>query len=156
LAIAAVNKRKEQFSAAYTLLEESVDDPRQRLIEALRSFDKVRDEYTRFGCPIGKMIVDADVEKDTVVKTAAQVLVEFVNWAQRQFESLGHKDDAKRYATSLVAGIEGAAIMAKATNNSGVLSDEIARLTQWIETLPNRKIQLGKVAAKPSDVSNAA
>jgi len=100
------------------------------------------------------------VEKDSVVQTAAQVLVEFVGWAQRQFENLGHSDDAKRYATTLVAGIEGAAIMAKATNNANVISDEIARLVQWIEVLPNRKIQLGKVAPKSSDstsdVSNAA
>src|SRR5688500_1997937 len=62
LALAAVSKRKEQFSAAYALLEEHVDDPRQRLIEAVYYFEKVRDEYTRFGCPIGKIIVDADIE----------------------------------------------------------------------------------------------
>jgi len=161
LAVAAVAKRKEQFSAAYALLEESIPDPRQRLIEALRYFEKVADEYTRFGCPIGKIIVDADIEKDHVVQTAAQVLEEFVSWAERQFKSLGHGDDAKRYATSLMAGIQGAAIMAKATKNAKVMTDEIARLAQWVETLPNRKIQLGKVASQSSnnsssDVSNAA
>ena len=152
LAVAAVSKRKEQFSAAYALLEENVVDPRQRLVEALRYFDNVRDEYTRFGCPIGKMIMDADLEKDQVVQTAAQVLTEFVSWAERQFRSLGHADDARRYAMSMVAGIQGAAVMAKATRNPNVISDEIARLVQWIELLPNRKIQLGKVAPKPADV----
>ena len=156
LAVAAVNKRKEQFSAAYALLEENVADPRQRLIEALQYFDKVRDEYMKYGCPIGKIIVDADVEKDHVVQTAAQVLIEFSQWAQRQFTSLGHNEDAARYGTSLVAGIQGAAIMAKATRNASVISDEIARLVQWVETLPNRKIQLGKVAPKGGDVPNAA
>ena len=156
LANAAVSKRKEQFSAAYALLEENVGDPRQRLIEALQYFDKVRDEYTRYGCPIGKMIVDADVEKDPVVQTAAQVLIEFVSWAERQFSHLGHAGDSQRYATSLVSGIQGAAIMAKTTRNPQVISDEIARLTQWVELLPNRKIQLGKVAPKPVDASNAA
>src|ERR1700761_5835312 len=52
LAVAAVSKRKEQFSAAYALLEESIADPRQRLIESINYFEKVRNEYTKSGCPI--------------------------------------------------------------------------------------------------------
>ncbi len=154
LALAAVAKRKEQFSAAYALLEEHVDDPRQRLIEAVYYFEKVRDEYTKYGCPVGKIIVDADVEKDNVVQMAAQVFAEFVTWAERQFRQLGHGADAKRYATTIMSGVQGAAIMAKATRNPAVISDEINRLVTWIETMPNRKIQLGKVAMK--DVSSAA
>jgi TetR/AcrR family transcriptional regulator, transcriptional repressor for nem operon len=156
LALAAVSKRKEQFGAAYALLEEHIADPRQRLIEAVYYFEKVRDEYTRFGCPIGKIINDADSEKDNVVQTAAQVLEEFVGWAERQFRQLGHSADARRYATSLMSGVQGAAVMAKATRNPDIISDEIARLITWIEMLPNRKIQLGKVAVKTPDVSNAA
>lgn len=156
LALAAVSKRKEQFSAAYALLEEHIPDPRQRLIEAMYYFEKVRDEYTRFGCPIGKIISDADSEKDNVVQTAAQVLEDFVLWAERQFRQLGHGTDARRYGASLMAGIQGATIMAKAMRQPQIISDEIARLVQWIETLPNRKIQLGKVAAKQSEVFDAA
>ena len=44
--------------------------------------------------------------------------------------------------------------MAKATRDPDVISNEILRLVGWIETLPNRKIQLGKVAVK--DMSEAA
>lgn len=156
LAQAAVSKRKEQFSAAYALLEEHIADPRQRLIEAMLYFDKVRDEYARFGCPIGKIISDADSEKDAVVQTAAQVLEDFVVWSERQFRNLGHGSDARRYAVSLMAGVQGSTLMAKALRQPNIISDEIARLVQWIENLPNRKINLGKVAAKNSDVYNAA
>ena len=154
LALAAVAKRKEQFSASYALLEEHIDDPRQRLIESMYYFEKVRDEYTKYGCPVGKIIVDADVEKDPVVQMAAQIFVEFVSWAERQFRQLGHSNDARRYAVSLMSGIQGAAIMAKAMGNPEVISNEILRLVVWVETLPNRKIQLGKVAVK--DMSEAA
>ena len=148
LALAAISKRREQFSAAYALLEEHIADPRQRLIEAVYYFDKVRDEYTRYGCPIGKIISDADSEKDNVVITAAQVLEEFVAWAERQFRQLGHAGDARRYATSLMAGVQGATVMAKAMRKADIISDEITRLVLWIETLPNKRIQLGKVGAK--------
>jgi TetR/AcrR family transcriptional repressor of nem operon len=156
LALAAVSKRKEQFTAAYALLEEHIDDPRQRLVEAVGYFDKVRDEYTRYGCPIGKIIGDADTEKDNVVQTAAQVLIDFVDWAERQFRSLGQGDDSRRFATTVMAGVQGAAVMAKATRNAGALSDEVARLVGWIESLPNRRIQLGKVAPKTEDMYTAA
>lgn len=157
LAMAAVSRRKEQFSAAYAMLEEHTPDPRQRLIEAVNYFDTVRDEYTKYGCPIGKIIADANAEKDSVAQVAAQVLVDFVDWAERQFRSLGHGNDARKYATSLMAGVQGGTFMAKALREPQILSDEIARLVGWIEILPNRKIQLGKVAARPADdVSNAA
>jgi len=155
LALAAVSRRKEQFTAAYALLEESIDDPRRRLIEAVQYFDKVRDEYTHYGCPVGKLIEDADVEKDAVVQTAAQVLADFVDWAERQFRNLGHGVDARKYATSLMAGVQGAAVMAKAFRDPQVISNEVSRLTIWLETLPNRKIQLGKVGVKTPETSDA-
>lgn len=148
LALAAVSKRREQLSATYALLEESTEDPRQRLIEAVRYFDNVCDEYTRYGCPIGKIIMDSDAEKDAVMQMAAQVMAEFIRWAETQFARLGHQDEAKRYATSLMAGIQGGAIMAKATRYPRALADEIERLVQWIETIPNKRIQLGKVNAR--------
>jgi AcrR family transcriptional regulator len=156
LALAAVSKRREQFSAAYALLEENIADPRMRLIEALNYFEKVREEYTRFGCPVGKIINDANVEKDLVVQTASQVLTEFVDWAERQFRQLGHDNEARRYATSLMAGIQGATIMAKAFRNPQAISDEIARLATWVENLPNRRIQLGKVGIKAPEQTEAA
>lgn len=153
LALAAISKRKEQFSAAYALLEESIPDPRQRLIEAVNYFERVRDEYAKYGCPIGKVIEDADTEKDVVAQTAAQIFVDFVDWAERQFRQLGHGSEARKYATSLMAGIQGSTVMAKAFRSPQAISDEITRLVAWIESLPNRKISLGKVAVKATEAA---
>jgi AcrR family transcriptional regulator len=148
LALAAINKRKEQFSAAYTLLDDNIPDPRQRLIEAVNYFDKVREEYTKYGCPIGKIIEDADTEKDAVAQTAAQVLKDFVEWAERQFRMLGHADDAHSYAITLMSGIQGASVMAKALRDEKVIAAEMQRLNVWLESLPNKRIQLGKVGMR--------
>lgn len=151
LAMAAIEKRREQFNAAYALLEEALDDPRQRLIEAVRSYDKVRDEYTRYGCPVGKIIEDADIAKDNVAKAAAQILSDFVDWSARQFRCLGHPDSgAQAYAITLMSGIQGAILVAKAFNDAAIISAEVERLVGWLESLPNRKIQLGKVGLKAS------
>ncbi|MFO0389945.1 MAG: TetR/AcrR family transcriptional regulator [Alphaproteobacteria bacterium] len=149
LAIAAIDKRRKQFQAAFETLNETFPAPRQRLTEMLGYYDRVRDEYTRHGCPIGRIIEDADTEKDTVARAAAEVFDDFLKWAGRQFEALGHSSDAaKSYAITLLAGIEGCVIMAKAFNNPQIMTDELARLTSWLESLPNKRISLGKVAAK--------
>lgn len=160
LALAAISKRKEQFTAAYAILDENIPDPRQRLIEAINYFDKVSDEYMRYGCPIGKIIEDADTEKDAVAQTAAQVLTDFVDWAEKQFRNLGHTDDARHYATTMMAGIQGATIMAKAFRDPAIIHYEMARLTTWLESLPNKRIQLGKLGMRHTETvpgaSNAA
>jgi TetR/AcrR family transcriptional repressor of nem operon len=148
LALAAVEKRRELFKAGYALLDEAIDDPRVRLIEAARYYDKVRDEYARFGCPIGKMIEDANVEKDNVAKSAAQVYADFVEWAARQLGLLGHNDMAKAYAITLLSGIQGATTLAKSFNHPEIITNEVERLVGWLEALPNRKIQIGKVGFK--------
>lgn len=155
LALAAIEKRSESFRAGYTLLEQAIDDPRQRLIEAARYYDKVRDEYTRYGCPIGKMIEDSNIEKDNVAKAAAQVYRDFVEWSTRQFSALGHADLAHMYAVTLLSGIQGAISVAKAFNDPHIITNEIERLVGWLESLPNRKIQIGKVGFKPSATTAA-
>src|SRR5262245_37143835 len=52
LALAVITMRRDQFAAAYALLDENFPDARQRLTEALKYFDNVRGEYAKYGCPI--------------------------------------------------------------------------------------------------------
>ncbi len=149
LAIAAVEKRRKQFQAAFDTLSETFATPRQRLTEMLGFYDRVRDEYTKHGCPIGRIIEDADTEKDSVAKAAAEVFDDFLKWATSQFEALGHNSDmAKSYAITLLSGIEGCIIMAKAFNRPQIMTDELTRLTAWLESLPNKRISLGKAGLK--------
>jgi TetR/AcrR family transcriptional regulator, transcriptional repressor for nem operon len=155
LALATVARRKEQFAAAYAALNETFDDPRERLIGALEYFDKVRDAYTKYGCPIGRIVEDADTAKDNVAKAAMEIFSDFVGWAEKQFEQLGQAEQARHYAISLMAGIQGGTVMAKGMNNAAIISYEIARLKDWVESLPNKKIHLGKAPVKLSEAANA-
>ncbi len=150
LALAATQKRREHFISVYALLSENIADPRERLIEAVNYYNKIRDDYAMYGCPIGKIINDTDLEKDQIAQATAAIFVDFVAWAAAQFEQLGHKDDAQKYAISLMAGIQGATVMAKTFQRSQILSDETARLVAWLESIPNKKIQLGKAGLRTS------
>lgn len=145
LALAALEKRQTMLASAYSTLDGSMSDPRERLIAATQYFESVREDYTRYGCPIGKIICDSNDEKDPVAKAATKVLAQFIEWAQRQFRQLGYSEsEAARYATSLLAGIEGASLMAKAFGTPQMISDEITRLTDWLTTIPNKRVFLGK------------
>ncbi len=148
LALAALEKRKELLEQAYLHLEENEADPRKRLIEALRFYGRSGEEYARAGCAIGKLVIESGTEKDAVSTAASQVLERFVEWAQTQFAQLGHEASGRRYAVSLMAGIQGAAVMAKAAGDAGIMNAEIARLEEWLEQLPNRRIFLGKAAIR--------
>lgn len=145
LALAAMLKRKEQFATAYSLLSGNIDDPRERLIEAVNYYGKVRVDYSKYGCPIGKIINDTDTEKDPIAKATASIFADFLAWAGEQFRQLGHDKEARSLAISLMAGIQGATIMAKSFHDPQILTNETARLVEWLETIPNRRIQLGKV-----------
>lgn len=149
LALATLLKRREHFIAEYTMYSENIDDPRRRLIEATNYYYKMRDDYTRYGCPIGKIINDTDTEKDQIAQAAAVIFADFVAWASAQFEELGHKQNAGQYAITLMAGIQGATVMAKTFQDQQILANEINRLVEWLESIPNRKIQIGKFANIP-------
>lgn len=149
LAMAALDKRKTTLQEIYAHLDENIDDPRQRLIEIVTFFDKVKEEYTRHGCPIYRMITDGgEVDRESVAHAASSLYEGFVDWAEKQFRNLGHTESARRYAMSLLAGIQGGAVMAKSFNNPQIMLDEIERLVAWLEALPNKRIFLGKVAVK--------
>lgn len=157
LALAALEKRRRALEEIYLHLDESFADPRARLIEVVRFFDRVKDEYTRFGCPIYRMVVDGgEVDRESVANAGAQIYNTFVEWAEKQFRLLGHNEDARKYAMSLLAGIQGGATMAKAFVNPQLMADELARLTEWLAALPNKKIFLGKAGIKKPESATAA
>lgn len=148
LALAAVEKHREELREAYANLDESLGDPRERLIAAIQHFEAKREEYAQYGCPVGKMVCDSASPKDAITQASRKMFEQFIGWAERQFAQLGHADDATRYATSLLTAVEGAALMSKALCNPQVFADEMARVTAWLEALPNRKIFLGKAGIK--------
>lgn len=146
LALSVIEKRRASMGKAYAMLNQNFDDPRIRLIEALNFFDNIKKEYTTHGCPLGRLIAELDVSTDIIAKEAAKVMNEFCDWAALQFKALGHTDDAHKHAATLMAGIQGATIMAKASGKPAVFSAEIARLVAWIEDMPNLRINIGKAA----------
>lgn len=144
LALAALEKRKHAMGMAYEKLEESISDPRERLIQAIDFFESIAEEYTRYGCPIGKTIMDSHDPEDKIWKAASTIFEDFIGWTAEQFTRLGYEADAKKLALTLIAGIEGAAVLAKAFQDKTIMHSELERLEEWIKHIPNKRVFIGK------------
>jgi hypothetical protein len=57
-----------------------------------------------------------------------------IEWAERQFRSLGRRD-ARDLAFELLAAYEGSALLANTLRDPHVLSRAAQRLNHWIDTL---------------------
>lgn len=147
LILAVIEKRQETMAQAYDTLNSAFADPRERMIQALSFFTNIKADYTAHGCPLGRMVMEFGIEHQEARKAVAAVMAEFVSWAASQFEALGHKEEAKNYAISLMAGIEGAAVMAKAYGDESVFEKEMQRLRNWVESIPNKNVPFGKFKA---------
>ena len=144
LILAVIGKRKESMAQAYVHLEQAFPDPRERLVGLLSFFDSVKSEYSRYGCPLGRLINELNGESVEAKKATSHVVDEFVSWTANQFEALGHKAEARHYAITLMAGIEGAAVMAKNYGDEKLFASEVARLIRWVEEIPNNNAPVGK------------
>lgn len=150
LALAALGRHQMDYIQQFELLNKELDDPRQRLKKLLEHYEAKSEEFAQHGCPIGKMVMDTDTSSGTIAEAAGNVFECVLGWITEQFNELGHNDHAKAYATSLLASIQGAALLAKATKNPDLMLIELARMLHFIDTLPNRRIHPGKIGLKVS------
>lgn len=145
LALSALQRHKEQYIARFTELDETIEDPRERLKKAVEYYERVSDDFTRYGCPIGKVVMDVDTGTSAIAQSAAEVFQCFLGWAEIQLKALGHDEHAKTYAASILSGVQGASMLAKAMQDAHIMVLELARIVHFIDQLPNKRIQLGKM-----------
>lgn len=152
LALSALARSKEQYLEVFSGLEEGIGDPRERLKKAVEYYERQSDEFARYGCPVGKVVMDTDnSDSGAIAVAASEVFQCFLQWAERQLGELGYDEEtARQHATSILAGIQGAAVLAKAMQSAAIMHYELARIMQFIDQLPNKRIQLGKVGLKAS------
>ncbi|HMF04846.1 MAG TPA: TetR/AcrR family transcriptional regulator, partial [Acidimicrobiia bacterium] len=100
--------------------------PAARLKALPRHWAEMREVVAQHGCPIGTLCADVD--------EAATLLHAIVDWAAEQFRSLGRRD-AQDLAVTLVAGIQGASVLAQAFHDPELLATQARGLERWIDSL---------------------
>lgn len=122
--------------AVRTLLgsHERRPDPRERLKGLAHSWMDVADLVTAHGCPIGSLSLELNKHEDGLGDAAAHLFRLMLEWAEAQFRELGRPDPGAD-ATTLIGGVQGAALLANALRDPQLLAAETRRIEDWIESL---------------------
>jgi AcrR family transcriptional regulator len=108
--------------------------PQARLKALVRSWVDIRETIARHGCPIGTICAELDKSVGGLDNEAATVFALIVDWAEGQFRQLG-KRDARDLAYALLAGVQGAALLANTFREPEILRRQARYLERWIDSL---------------------
>ena len=128
---AVIAARADEVRALLASLE-SRSTPRLRLKAMARSWTDMADLVVAFGCPIGSLASDLSRREDGMGTEAATLIESLIDWAAGQFRAMGRRD-ARDLATTLLAGVQGAAVLANALQDPKLLARETRRIERWID-----------------------
>ncbi|WP_433366159.1 TetR/AcrR family transcriptional regulator [Actinoplanes sp. CA-142083] len=123
----------------------AIQDPAERLKALASRWDQMRDVVTRYGCPFGSLSTELTRRDDSVGQADATPMRNILEWTTTQFRELGCAE-ARNLAITLLSAIQGSALLAATLREPEVLTAEIRRLHDWIETVtPGHADRVGNV-----------
>jgi TetR/AcrR family transcriptional regulator, transcriptional repressor for nem operon len=133
---AAINAHGNDLKATLSVLDRR-RTPQGRLKGLVRTLTDQRELAARFGCPFGTLACELDKRADGLDRTAAEVIGILVDWAERQFRSIGSGDraDARDLAMALVASYQGISLLTNTFRDPELMVREGRRLERWIDSL---------------------
>ncbi len=108
--------------------------PKSRLKSLVQEFADQSELIAQSGCPLGSLCSELDKRVEESGLDVAVLMRQPVDWAERQFQSLG-RSDARDLALDLIAAYEGSALLANTMRDPGVLTGATQRLSRWIDSL---------------------
>lgn len=142
LGIEVANSHLNDLKAVLETITTKKDNPKDRLLSAVKYFQEDKERYTKYGCPIGSIVEELSTANDNVGKSSVTVFTEFITWAKDQWKLLGVKETlAKQHAITLMANIQGAILMAKALQRSDIITYELSRIETWVNSVAKKKFR---------------
>ncbi len=108
--------------------------PRARLKALARVWLDNRDDIAANGCPIGTLCSELNKRDRALDKRAATIISTAADWIAEQFRQLGHRD-APDLAMTMLATVQGAAVLTNTLRDPSVMTSQIRRLERWIDSL---------------------
>jgi TetR/AcrR family transcriptional repressor of nem operon len=130
---AVIESRLDQIRGVLGGFEQR-STPRARLKALARTWADVDELVARHGCPIGSLCSELNKQPDGLGEPASEMLKLILAWATRQFREMGRRD-ARDMAESLLAGVQGAALLANTLRDPKIMTREVRRLDRWIDSL---------------------
>ena len=134
LAAAVIKEHLESITAQFMSWEAEIATPRARLTALLNYLESFKEMLAEAGCPIGSLCQELSKENGPLAEQAGSILTFQLNWVERQFTAMGHKD-ARALATELVTNLQGISLLANSLNDAEMVTQQITRLRSWLDKL---------------------
>jgi TetR/AcrR family transcriptional regulator, transcriptional repressor for nem operon len=131
---AAIKAHGDDLRAMLSALDQR-PDPQSRLKGLIRALADQSELTARYGCPFGTLACELDKRADGLDRTAAEVMGILVDWAERQFRSMGLPEQARDLAIALVASYQGISLLTNTFRDPELMAREGRRLERWIDSL---------------------
>jgi TetR/AcrR family transcriptional regulator, transcriptional repressor for nem operon len=108
--------------------------PKARLKALAGTWDDAAAEVTQHGCPVGSLACELGKDDSELSAKAAELMREILDWMERQFRELGRRD-APALAVTMLAGIQGAALLANTLRDEALFRREIRLIKRWVDNI---------------------
>jgi len=131
---AVIEAHVQQVKTTLALIDARQRSPRSRLKAFVREFTAQSEIVAQHGCPLGGLCSELGKRVEQSSLAVAELMRLPIEWAEKQFRSLGRRD-AHDLALDLLAAYEGSALLANTLHDPNVLSGSARRINRWIDTL---------------------
>lgn len=111
------------------------DTPTDRIRSFINILVVNRAKIKRYGCPVGTLCTELAKLEHPAKGQANELFTLFRTWIRRQFEQLGHSDDADELAMHLLAFSQGVATLSSAFQDEKFIYSEVSRMNDWLASL---------------------
>ena len=133
LVAAAIDGHGQEVQAVLRSLERH-RTPQARLKALVRELMSQREQVADHGCPLGSLCSELDKRADGLDRSCSDLLRLPVDWAERQFRTMGRRD-ARDLAVALIAAYQGIALLTNTFRDPELMTREGRRLERWIDSL---------------------
>ena len=133
LVAAAIDGHAQDVHAVLRSLERH-RTPQARLKALVRELMSQREQVADYGCPLGSLCSELDKRADGLDRSCSDLLRLPVDWAERQFRTMGRRD-ARDLAVALIAAYQGIALLTNTFRDPELMTREGRRLERWIDSL---------------------
>lgn len=106
--------------------------PKARLKALAATWVDAAPEVTAHGCPVGSLACELSKDQNELSAEGARMIRDIIDWMERQFRELGRRD-APALAVTMLAAIQGAALLANTLRDEALFHREIRRIRRWVD-----------------------
>jgi len=126
-----IERRIEEMREQLAQWRQTLDDPRERLLAAVRMMLGSEDSIIRYGCPWGTLNAELAKRQPALQARAASMFDVLVEWYREQFTELAVAEP-RTMALHLMARMQGASMVANVYTDRDFLRYEINEIERWL------------------------